>query len=80
MQRISVRHHTPNGFITEVISGTERNVECRSKTRRMLGTLKPIRESKVEESTSPEIRPFKNLFLKNRLRSAKGAKPRIDAL
>lgn len=75
-----MRHHTSNGFITEVISGTERNIECRSKTRRMLGTLKPIRESKVEESRSPEIRPFKNLFLKSSLRSAKGAKRRIDAL
>lgn len=46
----------------------------------MLGTLKLIRESKVEESTSPEIRPFKNLSLKSRLRSAKGTKLRTEVL
>lgn len=39
------------------------------------GTLKLIRKSKIGKST----RPFKNLFPKRRLRSARGVKSRKEA-
>lgn len=75
---IGIRYHTSNGVIIQVTSGTERNVERRSRRRRRRRwrTLKLIRKGIVGELTSPEKRYFKNVFLKKRLRSAKRTKTR----
>lgn len=76
-----MRHYTSTSdwFITQVIFGSKRNVELRNRTRTTLGTLKLIRENKVGESAYPETKPFKNMFPKKCLRSAKGIKPRKKA-
>lgn len=65
--RICVRHHTSNKYIAQVISGTEGNVERRSKTWRTSRVLKLIRKSKVGKTTLPDKRPFRNSSLKKRL-------------